>query len=303
VESPATARGGLNSDLGVQSLSADSPGEVQDPRKTLPARTPHDAKAIGDVVFLASLECKQEGGRSMQNATILVVDDVPRIRRVLRTSLCNSGYDVILAKKGQEAIGMVIRERPNLILLDVNMSGEKGFQTYSKIRVLFDGPIVVVAHRNSERGKIAALDAGADDVVVKPFAIGELLARIRSALRKSAAEELLPKIDTPELTVDLEKRIVYAFGKNVYLTPKEFDLVRVLVIHRGKALSHERVMQAVWGPDHTAVTANLRVLIKQLRNKIEKDPAQPRYIVTEPWLGYRFELPSKTPEKRSRGKL
>lgn len=233
----------------------------------------------------------------MKNATILVVDDELRIRRVLRTSLINNGYDVILAKKGQEAMEMVIREHPSLILLDVNMSGAKGFETYSKIRVLFDGPIVVVAHRNSERDKIAALDAGADDVVVKPFATGELLARIRCALRKSAVEEQPPKIDTPELRVDLEKRIVYAFGKKVYLTPKEFDLVRVLVIHRGKALSHERVMQAVWGPDHTVVTANLRVLISQLRNKIEKDPAQPRYIVTEPWLGYRFQLPSESPEK------
>ncbi|HSZ01685.1 MAG TPA: response regulator transcription factor [Terriglobales bacterium] len=239
----------------------------------------------------------------MQNATILVVDPEPRIRRLLRTSLFNNGYDVILAKKDKEAIGMVIRERPNLILLDVNMSSTKGLDAYSKIRVLFNGPIVVVARRNAELDKIAALDAGADDVVVKPFAIGELLARIRSALRRSAAEELLPKIDTPELRVDLEKRIVDVRGKRVYLTPKEFDLLRLLVIHRGKVLSHERVLQAVWGPDHTAVAVNLRVLINELRYKIEKDPAQPRYIVTEPWLGYRFQPPKGTPEKRSRRKL
>jgi two-component system KDP operon response regulator KdpE len=238
----------------------------------------------------------------MQNAIILVIDDEPRIRRLLRTNLFNHGYDVILAKNGKEAAGMVIRVRPNLILMDVNMSSAKGLETFSKIRLLFNGPVVVVAHRNSERDKIAALDAGADDVVVKPFALGELLARIRSALRKSA-EEPPPKIDTPELRVDFEKRMVYAAGKKVYLTPKEFDLLRVLVIHRGKALSHERVLQAVWGPDHTAVTVNLRVLISQLRNKIEKDPAQPRYIVTEPWLGFRFQLPRETPEKRSRLKL
>jgi two-component system KDP operon response regulator KdpE len=236
----------------------------------------------------------------MQSAIILLIDDERRTRRVLRTSLCNDGYDVLLAKKGQEAIGMVIRECPNLILLDVNMSGTKGLETYSKIRVLFKGPIVVIAHRNSEREKIAALDAGADDVVVKPFAFGELLARIRSALRRFAFGEPLPRIETRELRVDLEKRTIDAHGKRVYLTPKEFDLLRLLVIHQGKALSRKRVLQAVWGPDHTAASVNLRVLINELRNKIEKDPAQPRYIVTEPWLGYRFQLPSETSEKHPR---
>jgi two-component system KDP operon response regulator KdpE len=235
----------------------------------------------------------------MKNATILVVDDEPQIRVVLRTTLSNNGYDVVLAKKGQEAIEMVIRECPDLILLDGKMPGMSGLEAHSKIRVLFNGPIIMVAVSNSERDKIAALDAGADDVVVKPFAFGELLARIRSALRHSASEEPLPKIDTPALRVDLEKRMVDVRGKKVYLTPKEFDLLRLLVIHQGKALSHKLVLQAVWGPDHAAATENLRVLINQLRNKIEKDPAQPRYIVTEPWMGYRFQLPRETPEKRS----
>ena len=239
----------------------------------------------------------------MQNATILAVAGNWRTRPLLRTSLLSNGYDVILAKKDKEAIGMVIRERPNLILLDVKMSSTRGLETYSKIRMLFKGPIVVVAHRNSEHDKIAALDAGADDVVVKPFSIGELLARIRSALRRSTSEEPLRKIETRELRVDLEERVVDVRGKKVYLTPKEFDLLHHLVIHQGKALSQKRVLEAVWGPDHTACAANLRVLISQLRNKIEKDPAQPRYILTEPWLGFRFQLPRETPEKRARRKV
>jgi two-component system, OmpR family, KDP operon response regulator KdpE len=238
----------------------------------------------------------------MNNATILVVDNEPKIRHALRTTLSNSGYDVILAKKGQEAIKIAIRERPDLILLDVNMPGMSGFEAYSKIRVLFEGPIIMITVRNSEHDRIVALDSGADDVVVKPFAIGELLARIRAALRRFTSEEPLPKIDTPELKVDLDKRMVDVFGKKVQLSLKEFDLLRLLVIQRGKVLSHERVLQGVWGLDHAAESTNLRVLINQLRKKIEKDPAEPHYIVTEPGLGYRFQLPSEAPENCSRHK-
>jgi two-component system, OmpR family, KDP operon response regulator KdpE len=236
----------------------------------------------------------------MNSATILVVANEPKIRDALRTTLSNGGYDVILAKMGQEAIKIVNRERPDLILLDVSMPGTSGFEAYSKIRVLFEGPIVMLTVRNSEHDRIVALDSGADDVVVKPFAIGELLARIRAALRRSTSEEPLPKIDTPELKVDLDKRMVNVFGKRVQLSLKEFDLLRLLMIQRGKVLTHERVLQAVWGPDHAAEAKNLRVLINQLRKKIERDAAEPRYIVTEPGLGYRFQLPSEAPEKRSR---
>jgi two-component system, OmpR family, KDP operon response regulator KdpE len=238
----------------------------------------------------------------MSHAIILVVDDEPKIRDALRTTLSNSGYDVLLAKKVQEAIKIVTQERPDLILLDVNMPGMSAFEAYRKIRGLFQGPIVMVTVRNSEHDRIVALDSGADDVVVKPFAIGELLARIRAVLRRSASEEPLPKIETPELKVDLDKRMVNVFGKKVQLSLKEFDLLRLLVIQRGKVLTHERVLQAVWGPDHAAESKNLRVLINQLRKKIEKVPAEPRYIVTEPGLGYRFQLPSEAPEKPSRHK-
>jgi two-component system KDP operon response regulator KdpE len=247
----------------------------------------------------------QHGGhlpKPMNNATILVVDDESQIRRVLRTTLSGSGYDVIEAKDGQEAIDIVIRERPDLILLDVNMPGMTGLEACSKIRLSYEGPIIMVTVRNSEQDKIVALDAGADDYVVKPFAMGELLARIRAALRRFSSEEPLPKIETTELKIDLEKRIVDVRGQRVHLTPKEFDVLRTLVIQQGKALTHKRVLQAVWGPDHGEETENLRVVINQLRKKIEKDPAHPRFILTEPWLGYRFQLPSVDSEKHSRRK-
>jgi two-component system KDP operon response regulator KdpE len=238
----------------------------------------------------------------MNDATILVVDDEPQIRRVLRATLSSNGYDVIEGKNGQEAIEMVIRERPDLILLDINMPDMTGLEACSKIRLSFEGPIIMVTVRNSERDKIAALDSGADDYVVKPFAIGELLARIRAALRRSAAEEPLPKIKTLELTVDLDRRTIDVRGERVHLTPKEFDVLRLLMTQQGKPLTHKRVLQTVWGPDHGEEAENLRVVINQLRKKIEKDPAHPRYILTEPWLGYRFQLPSTTSEKRPRRK-
>jgi two-component system KDP operon response regulator KdpE len=179
------------------------------------------------------------------------------------------------------------------------MPDMSGLEACSKIRLSFEGPIIMVTVRNSEQDKIIALDAGAEDYVVKPFAMGELLARIRGALRRSSSEEPLPKIETPELGVDLEGRMVIVRGQRVHLTPKEFDVLRLLVIQQGKALTHTRILQAVWGPDYVEERKNLRVVISQLRKKIEKDPAHPRYIVTEPWLGYRFQFPSEVPEERS----
>ncbi|MGB8460026.1 MAG: response regulator transcription factor [Candidatus Acidiferrum sp.] len=238
----------------------------------------------------------------MNYATILVVDDEAQIRRVLRATLSSNGYDVIEAKNGQEAIDMVIRERPDLILLDVNMPNMSGFEACSKIRLSFEGPIIMVTVRNSEHDKVVALDSGADDYVVKPFAIGELLARIRAALRRSSSVEPLPKIETPELSVDLEKRMIEVRGERVHLTPKEFDVLRTLVSQEGKPLTHKRLLQTVWGPDHGEETENLRVVINQLRKKMERDPAHPRYILTEPWLGYRFQLPSMASDKRLRRK-
>ena len=238
----------------------------------------------------------------MNTTTILVVDDEPQIRRVLRMTLSSNGYDVIEASNGQEAVEMVVRESPDLILLDVNMPGMTGLEACRKIRTSFSIPIIMVTVRSSEQDKILALDSGADDYVVKPFAIGELLARIRAALRRSSSEEPLPKIESPELSIDLEKRILDVRGLRIHVSPKEFEVLRLLVLQEGKPLTHKRILQTVWGPDHAEETENLRVVINQLRKKIEKDPAHPRYILTEPWLGYRFQLPTVPSEKRSRRK-
>lgn len=238
----------------------------------------------------------------MADTTILVVDDEPQIRRVLQTGLSSSGYYVVLAKDGQEAIEMVIRERPDLILLDVNMPGMTGLEACSKLRLSFTGPIIMVTVRNSDQDKIKALDSGADDYVVKPFAMGELLARIRATLRRSNPEEPLPKFESPQLSVDLERRIVDVRGQRVHLSPKEFEVLRLLIIQQGKPLTHRKLLQTVWGPDHGEETENLRVVINQLRKKIEKDPTRPRYILTEPWLGYRFQFPIVASEKQPRRK-
>ena len=238
----------------------------------------------------------------MHDTTILVVDDEPQIRRVLRATLSSNGYEVIEAQSGQEAIEMVVTERPELILLDVNMPGMNGLEACNKIRMAFDGPIIMVTVRNTERDKIAALDAGADDYVVKPFAIGELLARIRAALRRSNPEESLAGIELAELSINFEKRTLDVRDVRVHLAPKEFEVLRLLVIHQGKPVTHKRLLQTVWGPDHGGETESLRVVISQLRKKIEKDPTHPVYILTEPWMGYRFQSPDMPSHEDSRRK-
>ncbi len=236
----------------------------------------------------------------MATATILVVDDEVQIRRVLRSTLTSNGYDILEAKNGEEAIRTVMREHPDLILLDVNMPEMSGLETCRKIRLSFPGPIIMVTVRGSEGDKIAALDCGADDYVVKPFAVGELLARIRSVLRRSSSDDPLPKIETPELNFDFDARLITVRGNRVHLTPKEFDVLRLLVIHQGKPLAHKTILQTVWGPDYAAETEYLRVVINQLRKKIEEDPARPSYIVTEQGLGYKFQLGAVATEKHSR---
>ena len=233
----------------------------------------------------------------MHNATILVVDDDPQIRRVLLATLSHAGYDVVDAKNGQQGIDRVVRERPDLVLLDFNLPDMNGPEACRKIRLSFTGPIIMVTVRNEDRDKIEALDSGADDYVVKPFVMGELLARVRAALRRSPSEQPLPKIETPELTVDVEKRAVDARGNRIHLTPREFDVLRLLVIGQGKPLTFKKILQAVWGPDYAEETENLRVVINQLRKKIEKDPAHPRFILTEHCVGYRFQLPSVADKK------
>jgi two-component system KDP operon response regulator KdpE len=230
-------------------------------------------------------------------STILVVDDEPQIRRVLRATLSSRGYEIIDAKTGEEGIELARKDKPDLVLLDVNMPGMGGLEACREIRRGSNAPIIMLTVRNAERDKVAALDAGADDYVVKPFGIEELLARVRAALRRHGAGEALAPFETKDLSIDFERRSVRARGEDVHLTPKEFELLKLLIANQGKPLTHRRLLQAVWGPDYGEETENLRVVINQLRKKIESDPAHPKYILTEPWVGYRFQTPRSTATK------
>ena len=227
----------------------------------------------------------------MNAANILVVDDEPQIRRVLRSTLSTQGYVILEAKTGEEALEWMRKERPDLVLLDINMPGMGGIEACREIRRGSDAPIIMLTVRNAERDKVAALDAGADDYVVKPFGIEELLARIRAALRRNIAGDALPPFVSKDLSIDFDARRVTVRNREVHLTPKEYDVLKHLVANQGKPLTHRRLLQAVWGPDYGEETESLRVVINQLRKKLEADPARPKYIVTEPWVGYRFEPP------------
>src|SRR5271168_1917444 len=226
----------------------------------------------------------------MNAAAILVVDDEPQIRRVMRTTLSSHGYVIREATTGEEAVEAVRKERPDLILLDVNMPGIGGIEAAREIREMCDAPIIMLTVRNAERDKVIALDAGADDYVVKPFGIEELLARIRAALRRYAPGDAIPTFITKELNLDFESRLLMVRGSEVHLTPKEFEVLKHLVANQGKPVTHRRLLQSVWGPDYGEETENLRVVINQLRKKIESDSAHPKYILTEPWVGYRFQV-------------
>jgi two-component system, OmpR family, KDP operon response regulator KdpE len=234
------------------------------------------------------------------SSTILVVDDEPQIRRVMRTTLTSNGYTVIEARSGEEALEIMQKERPELVLLDVNMPGMGGLAACREIRDRSDAAIIVLTVRNTEKDKVMALDAGADDYVVKPFGMEELLARIRAALRRTASAEPVPAFVSSDLEIDFERRRVIVDGRTIKLTPKEFELLRHLVANQGKPLEHRRLLQAIWGPDYGNETEYLRVFINQLRKKIEPDPANPKYIHTDPWIGYRFEpvVPSAAKAKK-----
>ena len=226
----------------------------------------------------------------MSFGKILVVDDDPQIRRVMKATLVGHNYEVIEARTGEEALERLPEEMPNLVLLDMNMPGMGGLETCRSIRGGSDIPVIILSVRNTEKDKVAALDAGADDYVTKPFGIEELLARIRAALRRSTSSpEGGPRgFSSPDLEIDFDTRRVHANGKDVRLTPKEFELLRHLVANAGKPVTHRELLQAVWGPDYGDEPEYLRVFINQVRKKIEANPAKPKYILTEPWVGYRF---------------
>ena len=227
----------------------------------------------------------------MSAGKILVVDDDPQIRRVMKATLVGHNYEVIEARTGEDALEKAPQEMPNLILLDMNMPGIGGLETCRSIRAGSDIPVIILSVRNTEKDKVAALDAGADDYVTKPFSIEELLARIRAALRRSSPEGGPHAFHSPDLEIDFETRRVRARGADVRLTPKEFELLRYLVAHFGKPVTHRELLQAVWGPDYGDEPEYLRVFINQVRKKIETNPAKPKYIVTVPWVGYQFVQP------------
>jgi len=229
----------------------------------------------------------------MNDATILVVDDEPQLRRVMRTTLTDLGYTVIDAKTGEDALELLRHDQPDLILLDLNMPGIGGLETCRAIRETSEVPIIILSVRNTEREKVQALDAGADDYVSKPFGIQELLARIRAALRRSptAGDSDLKVFRTDDLEIDFAARRVTVVGKSARLTPKEFDLLRMLVSNPNKAIPHRKLLQTIWGPDYGDEVEYLRFFVNQLRKKIEPVPSKPKYLITEPWVGYRFVAP------------
>ena len=233
----------------------------------------------------------------MSAASILVVDDEPQIRRVLRSTLSTHGYEIAEAKTGEEALEWMRKDPPDLVLLDMNMPGMGGVEACREIRRASDAPIIMLTVRSAERDKVAALDAGADDYVVKPFGIEELLARIRAALRRYSPGDALPPFVSKDLSIDFEARQVRVRDRDVHLTPKEYEVLKHLVANQGKPLTHRRLLQAVWGPDYGEETESLRVVINQLRKKLEGDPAHPKYILTEPWVGYRFQPPRTSTAK------
>jgi len=227
----------------------------------------------------------------VSSAKILIVDDAQQVRRVLRTALSAEGYTIFEAGTGEEALESVRQSTPDAILLDVNMPGIGGLETCREIRRTMDVPILMLTVRNAERDKVMALDAGADDYVVKPFSMAELLARIRAALRRRLPQEKVTSFSTKDFAVDFETRQVTVERRDVHLTPKEFELLRHLISNAGKPITHRRLLQAVWGPDYGDEPEYLRVMINQLRKKIESDPGRPKLILTEPWVGYRFQAP------------
>ena len=225
----------------------------------------------------------------MSAGRILVVDDEPQIRRIMRTALTTAGYEVEDAKTGEEALGKVRDYRPDLVLLDINMPGMGGLAACRALGADPNVAIVMLTVHNTEAAKVEALDAGADDFVSKPFSTPELLARIRAVLRRAlVAQSSATRLRIGDLTIDFAARSVAQGTTTAHLTPKELDLLRYLTQHANVAVSHRELLQAVWGPDYGDQVDYLRAFIKSLRKKIESNPDHPEYITTEPWVGYRF---------------
>jgi len=228
--------------------------------------------------------------------TVLVIDDEPPILRFLRTSLTAVGYRVVTAENAVDALAMRGAEKPDVVILDLGLPDRSGFDVITEIRRQSPVPIIVLSARSDERSKVQALDLGADDYIGKPFGMAELTARMRAALRhRFQAQGESPVFVSGDLSIDLVRRHVSRAGQEVKLSPKEFDLLRHLVAHAGKVLTHRHLLREVWGPAHAEEVQYLRVFIRGLRQKLEDDPTRPKHILTELGVGYRLQLP---PEQR-----
>jgi len=231
----------------------------------------------------------------MSEGRILVVDDEPQIRRVMRTTLVHEGYEVADARSGNDALDCIHAEKYDLVLLDINMPGLTGIETCRQIRLVSDVCIIMMTVRAKETDKVAALDVGADDYVTKPFSMPEMLARIRALLRRNGATPFAGagNLWIGDVEVDFRARRLTSQGKQVRLSAKEFDLLSYLAAHPNRVIPHEELLHAVWGPEHGEEREYLRVFINRLRKKIEPTPEEPQYLLKEPWVGYSLKLPEK----------
>ncbi|MBV8120519.1 MAG: response regulator [Alphaproteobacteria bacterium] len=229
--------------------------------------------------------------------TVLVVDDEPAIVRFIRASLGAVGHRVVTTENAEGALSSLGKEKPDVVILDLGLPDRSGFDVISEIRKSSQVPVIVLSARNDERSKVRALDLGADDYIGKPFGMAELMARIRAALRhRYQSQGELSAFVSGELTVDLVRRQVTRAGREVKLSPKEFELLRHLVAHAGKVLTHRQLLREIWGPAYAHEVQYLRVFIRGLRQKLEPDPTRPTHILTELGVGYRLQLP---PEQRA----
>ncbi len=230
-----------------------------------------------------------DGPEPTVGARVLIVDDEPQIRRTLELNLAARGYSVDQAADGTTALELARRHHPDLVIVDLGLPGMDGIEVVRGLRTWSRTPILVLSARDAESSKVAALDAGADDYVTKPFGMNELVARVRAALRRASTPEEEAKVATADFVVDLSaKRITGADGE-VRLTPTQWHLVEVLVRHRGRLVTQRQLLQEVWGPGYGNESHYLRVFMAQIRRKLEPDPSAPRYFITEAGMGYRFE--------------
>ena len=225
---------------------------------------------------------------------VLVIDDEPQILWALRAGLERQGFRVSTAETGEAGLDAAVADPPNLIVLDLALPGLDGFEVCRQLREWSTTPTIVLSVREEGSDKIRALNLGADDYLTKPFDLEELIARIHAVLRRVSAppDENLPYLEAGDLYVDLSRRVVKLAGKDVHLTPTEYEILRILVRSQGRVITHQQLIQRIWGPDSTEDPSSLRVHIARLRNKIEADPTHPAYLRTEPRVGYRFRVPS-----------